>query len=362
MRFCTSCGHELGIGRFCTNCGQPIDRSPQTSLPSSPPLAPTDGTDVESTAERRAARRTAALEPTAPRTPPSAADTPPAPRFPLFADEVRPGAWSPPTGGGTQTDLTRVESSLDTDDRGGSLLDRFGSAPADTPARGADGGVDGDGQQQSGHLGRGRRTWVVVALALVLMAVGLVVWLTVRGDPDTAADPAGGGPGAADAASGDLTADARATTPGNAPPATEIGGDKATFVAANLLDGDPATAWRVAGDASGKEVVLTLPEKTTITQVGLVNGYAKVAQESGGRTFDWYHGNRRITKVAWVFDDGTVVDQTLGRDRSMQSTDIDDVTTTTITLRILAVTAPGKGRASRDFTTISDVSLAGFTR
>ncbi|MCY7396739.1 MAG: discoidin domain-containing protein, partial [Nocardioides sp.] len=181
------------------------------------------------------------------------------------------------------------------------------------------------------------------------------------GDGETATDPVGAPSSSAASGAGarDLTATATAKTPGNAPAATEVGGGRATFVAANLLDADPATAWRVAGDATGEEIVLTLPQETTITRVGLVNGYAKIAKNAAGEKFDWYHGNRTVTKAAWLFDDRTQVEQVLERDRALQSIDIDDVTTTTITLRLLQVTAPGTGRASRDFTALSDVSLSG---
>ena len=32
MGYCTSCGHELGVGRFCTNCGHPVD-APSSRYP-----------------------------------------------------------------------------------------------------------------------------------------------------------------------------------------------------------------------------------------------------------------------------------------------------------------------------------------
>ncbi len=48
-------------------------------------------------------------------------------------------------------------------------------------------------------------------------------------------------------------------------------------------------------------------DPTRITQVGLINGYAKV--EPG---YDGYAANRRITSVEWEFADGTVIAQDLG--------------------------------------------------
>ena len=85
----------------------------------------------------------------------------------------------------------------------------------------------------------------------------------------------------------------------------------------------------------------------------------RLRQERGrprGGSVDWYHGNRRIDSVEWVFDDGSTVSQDLGDTTDVQSVDV-DVTTTTITLRLVAVSEPGTGPASRDYTAISDLSL-----
>jgi hypothetical protein len=44
----------------------------------------------------------------------------------------------------------------------------------------------------------------------------------------------------------------------------------------------------------------------------------------------------------------------------MQTVDV-SVTTTTVQLRLLQVSAPGTGRARRDYTAVSDVTLVGTT-
>ena len=118
---------------------------------------------------------------------------------------------------------------------------------------------------------------------------------------------------------------------------------------------DPAVR---IGDGSGAEIVLTLPAETQLRSVGLINGYAKTARDARGRELDWYHGNRRIERVEWVFDDGTTIDQDLQDSTDLQSVDV-DVTTTTIRLRLVTVSSPGTGRAARDYTAISDVSVVG---
>src|SRR4051812_45596054 len=80
MSSCTSCGHQLGVGRFCTNCGAPVDSSTPDGTPVSTPV--TDGDWRTDTAEQT---QPAAADP---RTPPSAVAPPPPPRYPLYADEV----------------------------------------------------------------------------------------------------------------------------------------------------------------------------------------------------------------------------------------------------------------------------------
>ena len=127
---------------------------------------------------------------------------------------------------------------------------------------------------------------------------------------------------------------------------------------ANMLDDDLATAYRMPGDASGETVVFTLPEEAEISEVGLVNGYAK-KDAGGSRTVDWYPLNRRILKVEWVFDDGTTIPQDLRTEPVLQTIVVDKVRTSTISLRILEVSPPGAGALRKNATAISDVLLRG---
>jgi hypothetical protein len=294
MNYCVNCGHELGVGRYCTNCGHPVD-------------SPVD------TAERP---RVTPAEDVAP-PPPTWTPAPPA-RYPLFADEQPAPAYE----------------------------EQFEPTP----------------QRRTRPWGM----WAAIAIALLLVLV-LGVALLTGGDDDggeapTADDPTSSAPNdiepssdAPDVPKGSVTADAQVTVPATAAPGRTVDGTPVDYEAENMLDGVPETAWRMAGDGSGSEIVLTLPEETRLRSVGLINGYAK---EDAGR--DWYHGNRRIEQVEWVFDDGTTVPQTLGDTTGVQSIDV-DATTTTITLRLLAVSAPGTGPDSRDFTAISDLLLVAGT-
>ena len=151
---------------------------------------------------------------------------------------------------------------------------------------------------------------------------------------------------------------ATAIVPGTAPPNQDLQGNMVRYEARNMLDGVAETCWRMPGDGSGGEITFQLAEPTTLTSVGMINGYAKLATDAAGRELDWYHGNRRVLAVEWVFDDGTTVGQTLSDTDQMQTVDV-SVTTTTVQLRLLRVSAPGTGRARRDYTAISDVALVG---
>jgi hypothetical protein len=304
MTDCAKCGNELGVGRYCTNCGTPVE-----GVAASPD--PDWRTD---TAERPPTPPPPASPP--PASPPPAWTPPPAPRYPLYADEV---------------DEPDDEISPQTDRRG------------------------------SGTAG----AWIAggVVLALVLL---IGVWLVTTGDgdePPTTAEPGSSAPATADdqpsqddptdepptpAPSG-LTAESQVTVPATAAPGADVDGNPVGFEGTNMLDGVPETCWRMPGDGTGEEIVVTLPRETRLRSVGMINGYAKQ-----GGAVDWYHGNRRVEQVEWVFDDGTTVPQTLGDTEAVQSTDV-DVTTTTITLRLVKVSAPGKGPSRRDFTAISDL-------
>ncbi len=157
----------------------------------------------------------------------------------------------------------------------------------------------------------------------------------------------------------DLARLATAVVPATAPPNQDLSGNMVRYEARNMLDGVPETCWRMAGDAAGEEIVFRLDEPTALTSVGLINGYAKSATDGRGRALDWYHGNRRVLRVQWVFDDGTTVDQTLGDTSTMQRLRIRSVTTETVRLRLVTVSPPGTGPAARNYTPISDVALIG---
>ncbi len=156
----------------------------------------------------------------------------------------------------------------------------------------------------------------------------------------------------------ELAPSTNVSAPAAAPPSEDSSGNTVLFVATNMLDGVAETTWRMPGDGTGKSITFRFDSPAVLSEVGLINGYAKVGQDSGG-LLDWYAGNRRVLQVEWAFDDGTVVTQRLTETASMQTIPLDDVETESATLRLVKVSAPGTGRSSRDYTAISDVSLLG---
>jgi hypothetical protein len=213
---------------------------------------------------------------------------------------------------------------------------------------------------------------VPLAVLALLAACAFGIWLFASGDEPDKAAPTGSAPASSSPDStssnpgsgepgepGDVARLATAQVPATAPPNQDLSGNMVRYEARNMLDGVPETCWRMSGDGTGEEITVALAEPTTLTSVGLINGYAKVATDARGRRLDWYHGNRRLLAVEWVFDDGTTVSQPLEDTPEMQTLDIDPVTTSSVRLRLVSVSAPGSGRAARNYTAISDLALVG---
>jgi hypothetical protein len=138
-----------------------------------------------------------------------------------------------------------------------------------------------------------------------------------------------------------------------ASPGVDGGGNPVTYLAGNMLDDDPTTAWRCDGDGRGVTLTMRLGDPTTIVAVGMIPGYAKTDPYDH---IDRYAENRRISKVRWTFGDGSWIEQTLSTDpksRRLQTLRIPKVTSNRVTLEILD-SVPG----SRDTVAISAVELA----
>jgi hypothetical protein len=345
---CANCRAEVGDAAYCPICGHAV-LSPQ-SAPASP-RGPDWRTD---TSERPSTR--------APVEPAPAVVTPGPPRYPLYADAT--------------TDS--VEAHVEPDARPA-------APPANPTSYLDDQDLDDDDERR---MVPAWLPWLLVALMLVLVAFG-GVWLLLSADDDSATEPpatsvstsqdtsdepapspssaveepsSSAPPPSETVPVGDpveVAGSATATAPATAPPNEDAFGNPTTYVAANMLDGRADTCWRMAGDGTGVELTFQLAGPTTMTRVGMINGYAKNAVVSG-RNLNWYVGNRRVLSAQWVFDDGTTVDQPLGATKKMQTIDLGGpVTTTVVRLRLVAVSSPGTGRSARDYTAVSEVTLVG---
>ena len=335
MDVCTQCGQRLGIGRFCTNCGHPVD---------APRGAPEGDLSTWRTDTAERPRVVGPVEPLPAKLPEPA-------RYPLYADDVT-APPAPPSEA----------------DRPSPVVPPAAPPPTE--------GLDEDA-----------RSWLpwTAGIGVMVLVAGLGAWLLFGsgGDgPGTAADPAPTSAPADEESppseaptsekasptkspdptpfAGNLAQFATISAPPPAPPGQGANGEVVQYVAANMVDDIPETTWRMAGDGTGESITFRFERPATLAEVGLVNGYAKVARDNRG-VLDWYHGNRRINAVEWTFQDGTVVRQKLRDTTLMQSVRVKKVETSTVTLRLLDVTPPGRGRASRDYTAISEVSFLGTT-
>lgn len=324
MTDCIKCGHPLGVGRFCLNCGHPVD----TAVRADDQLGwRTD------TAERPAVivpppAHTAPLDP---------------PRFPLYADEV--GDPAP-------------------------AMSRPVPPPVSMP-------VPATSEAPPSHR-RGPAWWPWVVGAVVMLLVAFAgVQLMFGGEdeptpvaadptrttddpkPTKTPDPSPTEETEPPAGLSDVARFATADVPATAPPNQDVSGNLVRYEARNMLDGVASTCWRMPGDGTGETITFTLGQPTRLRRVGLINGYAKTATD-GGRSLDWYVGNRRILAVTWTFEDGSSVTQDLEETRELQVLTLDDpVTTSTVELTLVTVTAPGRGPSARNYTAISDVALVG---
>ncbi|MFW6775331.1 discoidin domain-containing protein [Nocardioides sp. CPCC 205120] len=323
---CGACGSAQREGRFCAACGHPLAAAPTADRPAAPgPQRVVDPPPVP-------------WEPTA--------YAGSGPRFPLYADEVAPGAiGNAPTGAAGPSAAA--------------------GTPATAPAR--------ERRRRRGAL---LPALVVTLLVLLVGTVAAGAFLLTRdpGAPTADRGPTTPGPGGADGADGsvdsvggtpsaplrvpdprDLSPLARAGATDTAADGVGLDGAPVSYQPANLLDGDEATAWRVAGDGTGETLTVSFDEDVVVTSVGLVNGYAKTDVDADGARVDWYERNRVVTRVRWSFDDGRRVEQTLERDRDLQRLSVPATRTRTVQVEILAVS----GHSGADRTPVSEIEVLG---
>jgi hypothetical protein len=144
-----------------------------------------------------------------------------------------------------------------------------------------------------------------------------------------------------------------------APQSTDGAGDRVVYVPEQMLDGTMNTAWRCNGNGVGQVVTFGFPAGTTIAQIGLVNGYAKVDPASRMQRYSEY---RRITQVTWTFANGTSFQQSLNDGvETVQELSIPPQSGDRVTLTIEASTEPGSTARGRDAILISEVVFGSAT-
>ena len=134
-------------------------------------------------------------------------------------------------------------------------------------------------------------------------------------------------------------------------------GNLVSYSPGNVYDEDMTTAWRCDGDGTGQQLTVDLAGKTRIGEVGLVPGYAKTDVRSG---IDRYAENDRITRVRWVFDDGTTVEQKFDpavSNRSMQSMRIPVTKASKVVVEVL-----DSQRGDRNTIAVSELRLGAVAR
>jgi len=134
-------------------------------------------------------------------------------------------------------------------------------------------------------------------------------------------------------------------------------GERVSYTAENLIDGDENTGWGVAGAGEGARVLLRFEQPTRITRISLTAGYTKLGPRAQvdcdiTSAFDW---NRHVTLVRYTFSDGTSVDQRLTRDPGLQPLAV-DVTTSSVELAVLETYRPP---GADDDTIMSELVLEG---
>jgi hypothetical protein len=134
---------------------------------------------------------------------------------------------------------------------------------------------------------------------------------------------------------------------------TDDAGNPVYYVPEQMFDGKMSTAWRCNGSGIGQVVTFEFPTGTTIVEVGLVNGYAKVDPASGAERYGEY---RRITKATWTFANGASFQQSLEDGvKAMQRLSVPSQPGDQVTLTIEACTGPGSNARGRDAVLISEV-------
>lgn len=212
---------------------------------------------------------------------------------------------------------------------------------------------------------RGRNPMIIMIVILLCLTIGAVAGIALLLHPDSrtaaSSSPESSVKKAGSAATSSSGQVASATPTQvkvgcQARQTTDDAGNPVYYVPEQMFDGKMNTAWRCNGDGIGQVVTFEFPTGTTIAEVGLVNGYAKVDPASGVKRYGEY---RRITKATWTFPNGTSFQQSLEDGvKTVQKLSIPPQPGEQVTLTIAASTGPGTNARGRDAVLISEVVFA----
>jgi Tfp pilus assembly protein PilX len=213
---------------------------------------------------------------------------------------------------------------------------------------------------------RGRNPAIIMIVILLCLTIGAVAGMALLLQSDWRISAPGSGESSAQqAASSDaphsgqvaILTPTEVTVGCQAPQSTDGAGAPVSYAPEQMSDGKMNTAWRCNGNGVGQVVTFGFPAETTIAQVGLVNGYAKVDPASGTQRYGEY---RRITKVTWTFANGTSFQQLLHDGvETVQKLSIPAQSGGPVTLTIEASTEAGSTARGRDAVLISEVVFGG---
>jgi hypothetical protein len=209
---------------------------------------------------------------------------------------------------------------------------------------------------------RGRNPMIIMIVILLCLTLGAVAGIAFLLHPDSRTAASGSAEASANEAAPSAASPSRQATSATptrvkvgcqAPQTTDDAGSPVYYVPEQMFDGRMNTAWRCNGNGLGQVVTFEFPPGTTIVEVGLVNGYAKVDPASGAKRYGEY---RRITKATWTFANGTSFQQSLEDGvKTVQKLSIPSQPADEVTLTIEASTGPGSNARGRDAVLISEV-------
>lgn len=151
-------------------------------------------------------------------------------------------------------------------------------------------------------------------------------------------------------------------TSATAEPATDADGRLITYEPAKAADGDPETAWQVAGDGKGEWVLLKFDEPMEVGRIGVIPGYDKIdPTDHTDRFYQMY----TVREARIELSDGTEKVARFDRDPEKQFVEIPETGTEYVKITILDSYPPGDNPDGSSYeqvhakTAISEVEVEG---